>query len=195
MPRGRPKGSKNKPKTAVIRPISAFNRASATKRASMISALTDTLNYKTPMGPRRRPTATQLASLAKARAARASKSATSSARSRTSPTSSIRAVKSAVAAVVSAAAKVKKAASPAQLANLAKAREARIANRGLYAVLPKGGYRSLTSVARKKAREAAYATFSPAEMSGGNTMVAFAPYGSPESLYASRRMYGKAKSD
>ena len=50
-----------------------FNRASKAKRSAMISALTGTLNYKKPIGPRRRATETQLAALAKARAARASK--------------------------------------------------------------------------------------------------------------------------
>jgi hypothetical protein len=52
---------------------SAFNRASKVRREAMISSLTGTLNYKKPIGPRRRATETQLAALAKARAARAAK--------------------------------------------------------------------------------------------------------------------------
>jgi hypothetical protein len=52
---------------------SAFNSASPAERALMISNLTDTLNYKKPMGPKRQATAAQLAALAKGRAARAEK--------------------------------------------------------------------------------------------------------------------------
>lgn len=67
------------PTTVVISSVpnkptkSAFNRASSVRRASMITALTGTLNYKKPIGPKRRATDAQLASLAKARATRAAK--------------------------------------------------------------------------------------------------------------------------
>ena len=57
------------PKTRKPRNTS-FNSASSARRAAMISALTGTLNYKKPMGPRRRPTEAQLAALVRARAAR-----------------------------------------------------------------------------------------------------------------------------
>lgn len=53
--------------------ISAFNRASAAKRAEMISQITDIARYKRRIGPSNKATPTQLASLAKARAARAAK--------------------------------------------------------------------------------------------------------------------------
>jgi hypothetical protein len=58
------------PKTRKPRNTS-FNSVSSVGRAAMISALTNTLNYKKPIGPRRRATDKQLAALAKARAARA----------------------------------------------------------------------------------------------------------------------------
>ena len=73
MPRGRPKGSKNKPKNAGA--VSAFNSATPAQRATMISSLTRTINYKKPIGPKRRATAAQLAALANARAARAGRRA------------------------------------------------------------------------------------------------------------------------
>jgi hypothetical protein len=49
----------------------SFNSVSSVGRAAMISALTNTLNYKRPIGPRRKATDKQLAALARARAARA----------------------------------------------------------------------------------------------------------------------------
>lgn len=73
--------------------------------------------------------------------------------------------------VVAAAQKVKKAATATQLAALTKARAARNANRGDYVALPKGGYRALTTVARKNAKAAAYAAMSNAMLSGNNQQV------------------------
>ena len=67
------------PTTVVISSVpkkstkSAFNRASKVSREAMLAALTGTLNYKKPIGPRRRATEKQLAALAKARAASAAK--------------------------------------------------------------------------------------------------------------------------
>ena len=57
------------------RPISAFNLASPEERARMISAIEnkEKLNYKKPIGPKRRATPAQLAALAKGRATRAEK--------------------------------------------------------------------------------------------------------------------------
>lgn len=78
-------------------------------------------------------------------------------------------VAAAVSQVVSAVKKVKKAATDSQLAALAKARAARAANRGDYVALPKGGYKALTTVARKNAKAAAYAAMADAILSGGNT--------------------------
>lgn len=66
MARARGRG---RPRSATS--TSAFNRASPAKRAEMLSKLTGTLNYKKPIGPRRRATAAQLAALARARAVRA----------------------------------------------------------------------------------------------------------------------------
>ena len=80
-------------------------------------------------------------------------------------------VSAAVSQVVAAVKKVKKAATATQLAALTKARAARNANRGDYAALPKGGYRALTTVARKNAKAAAYAAMSNAMLSGNNNQV------------------------
>jgi hypothetical protein len=54
----------------VMPPISIFNSASPAERQLMLSGLTETINYKKPIGPKRRATETQLAALAKARAAK-----------------------------------------------------------------------------------------------------------------------------
>ena len=86
-------------------------------------------------------------------------------------------VAAAVSQVVSAVKKVKKAATATQLAALEKARAARNANRGDYVALPKGGYKALTTVARKNAKAAAYAAMADAYLSGGNTAIARRPYG------------------
>jgi len=183
MPRGRPKGSKNKVSMNLNLPVGGTRFLNTKKRIAARTAAYaafspaqmsggNTMAALFPYG-----TASSFYKGKKIRQPRKSKSATTSAA----------AVKSAVKAVVSAAAKVKKAASPTQLANLAKAREARANSKNLR--LPVGGTRFLNTNKRIAAATAAYAGFSPAQMSGRNTAAAFAPYGSPESVYAGKQMY------
>ena len=64
--RGRPRKS---PVVAKY-PISSFNAATPAERATMLSSLTGTLNYKNPIKIRRQATPAQLANLLKARTAR-----------------------------------------------------------------------------------------------------------------------------
>ena len=87
-------------------------------------------------------------------------------------------VDAAVNQVVAAAKKVKRVATEKQLAALKKAREARITKRGAYVALPKGGYRALNTVARRNAKEAAYAAMGNAlVLRGNNSQLALYPYG------------------
>jgi hypothetical protein len=183
MPRGRPKGSKNKVSMNLNLPVGGTRFLNTKKRIAAKTAAyaafspaqmsgRNTMAALFPYG-----TASSFYKGKKIRQPRKSKSPTTSAAAVVKAVKSVAAVKSAVKAVVSAAAKVKKAASPTQLANLAKAREARAASRGLYAVLPKGGTRALNTVARRQAKALAYAGMSAAMLSGGNTMPAVSVYG------------------
>lgn len=188
MPRGRPKGSKNKVKRVSMNlnlPVGGTRFLKTKKRLAAATAAYAAFSPTQMSGGNTAAalfpygTASSFYKGKKIRQPRKSKSPTTSAAAVVKAVKSAAAVKSAVKAVVSAAAKVKKAASPTQLQNLAKAREARAANRGLYAVLPKGGTRALNTVARRQATAAAYAAMTPAQMSGRNTMPALAVYGSP----------------
>ena len=76
--RGRPRKTTVFPTTQALVPktrVSAFNRATPSRRAAMLAAITDVASYKRRIGPSNLATPTQLASLAKARAARAAKKA------------------------------------------------------------------------------------------------------------------------
>jgi hypothetical protein len=70
---GTPKKARGRPRKSPVvakYPISSFNAATPAERATMLSSLTGTLNYKNPIKIRRQATPAQLANLLKARTAR-----------------------------------------------------------------------------------------------------------------------------